>query len=167
LLERCVRPAITEYWSGEVKPPSRYKQWAAVTTKVGATSVPPQNWRWKPFPEATDGRKAIAVCHGQCVIVVSVPPTMRPARVTGAWWTSGLDACREEARPSTLYRKTPGPASMRSYSEAEAAGRSSAVAINAANKGIRRKGIGRLFRCMVLVFRVWGQVAVGISRHPS
>ena len=41
---------------------------------------------------------------------------------------------------------------MRSCSEAEAAGRQSAAANSAAH--IRRKGIGRLFRCMVLVFGV-------------
>ena len=47
-------------------------------TTVGATRVPPQNWRWKPFcvPGWAAWLSATATCHGNSEIVVGAPPTM-------------------------------------------------------------------------------------------
>ena len=54
-VESVVRPVkVSKVFGGTLKPVPgsglSKTQWAAVITTRGATSVPPQNWRWNPSP---------------------------------------------------------------------------------------------------------------------
>lgn len=62
------------YWNGfHGNQTDPEKQWAAVTTQRGDTSVPPHVC-WPPCCRLT--------CQGQCSIEASVPPTIRPSETT-------------------------------------------------------------------------------------
>src|ERR1044072_5701224 len=99
--ESDVRPATTTMSAGE----EPTVQWAAVTTLLAATSVPPQNWKPSGCVNAT--------VNGKSSMFAGVPPTIFGDAVGDAWETLTTVTTPAAATPMTapiLVRRRRDPA---------------------------------------------------------